>query len=331
MRSRDERTDLGRYEPVISALRVDRITAEVVGAFDRAGVRSVLLKGPTFATWLYGDGSARLYVDSDLLVAPDDHERAEEVLRALGFEISLSDHDTPGWRLNAHGWIRADGAQVDLHRSVIGLGASPAEVWSALAPELDSMRVGGRSVPILSLAARTLHVALHAAQHGTGGTQQIDDLRRAIALVDRAVWERAAELATRLHAEPAFYAGLAMTPEGRALATDLGATSASRSREATLRAGAPPRGALGIEELARAPGLRAKAVMVMRNLVPRPGHMRAWSPLARRGRFGLALTYVWRPLAVIARLGPALASWIQAERKSRASSSPAGGESRERS
>ena len=48
-------------------LRIDAATAEVLGAFDAAGVDCVLLKGPTLTSWLYPEVSRRSYVDSDLL------------------------------------------------------------------------------------------------------------------------------------------------------------------------------------------------------------------------------------------------------------------------
>jgi hypothetical protein len=60
--------------------------AEVRSAFNDAGVRSVLLKGPAFARLLYPNARSRDYTDVDLLVDPARLETAEEVLRRLGFE-----------------------------------------------------------------------------------------------------------------------------------------------------------------------------------------------------------------------------------------------------
>jgi hypothetical protein len=51
----------------------------------------------------------------------------------------------------------------------------------------------------------------------------------------------------------------------------------------------------GIDSLL-APGqsLRWRISTVARELFPRPDFMRWWSPLARRGPLGLALSYPWR-------------------------------------
>ena len=51
------------------ALAIDAVTAQVVTALRANGIRPLLLKGPSIAGWLYGDGAARPYGDSDLLVA----------------------------------------------------------------------------------------------------------------------------------------------------------------------------------------------------------------------------------------------------------------------
>ena len=71
------------------ALAVDAVTAEVVTALRDAGIRPLLLKGPSIAGWLYGDGAARPYGDSDLLVSPGSYRPAENALRALGFARSV--------------------------------------------------------------------------------------------------------------------------------------------------------------------------------------------------------------------------------------------------
>src|SRR5436309_3618105 len=101
---------VAQFSPAIDALRVDQVTAEVVRAFRVAEVPSILLKGPSIAGWLYADGSPRSYIDSDLLVRPDRHSRAEKILEDLRFTPVLADEDTPGWRLTAHVWGRPDGA-----------------------------------------------------------------------------------------------------------------------------------------------------------------------------------------------------------------------------
>jgi hypothetical protein len=311
------REKVARSSPAIVALRVDQITAEVVAALRVGGVQSILLKGPSIARWLYADGSPRSYIDSDLLVPPERQSLAEAVLAELGFESVLADEDTPGWQLAAHLWMRPDGTQVDLHRTLVGIDAAPATVWKVLSTESRPMCVGGLTVEVLSRSAIAFHIALHAAQHGRADTARLEDLDRALSALGSEEWRDAAALSERLDAVPAFSTGLRLIPAGAELAARLDLPVAA-STEASLRARNAPRGALGLEELARVRGLRAKLGLIARNMVPSPRFMRAWSPLARRGRIGLAAAYVWRPIAIVLRAGPAAFAWLRARHQASA-------------
>lgn len=86
-----------RYEGYRQRARnfaIDALTAEVVSAFTGEGIGTVVLKGPVLARWLY-PGEVRPYVDSDLMVAPDDRARAVGVLERLGFAEHLPWMPTP--------------------------------------------------------------------------------------------------------------------------------------------------------------------------------------------------------------------------------------------
>jgi hypothetical protein len=54
--------------------------------------------------------------------------------------------------------------------------------------------------------------------------------------------------------------------------------------------------------------------MTWHKLVPPATFMRKWSRLARRGRIGLLLAYLWRPLWLVGRTPRAMAQWRQARR-----------------
>src|SRR5215211_5077419 len=126
-------------------LAVDTVTAEVVTAMRNAGLRPLLLKGPSVALWLYGDDVPRPYGDSDLLLSPESQRAAQDVLRALGFRPL--GYPVP-WESQA--WMRrSDQAAVDLHRSLIGAAAAPARVWEELATDTETLPVGGVDVEVL--------------------------------------------------------------------------------------------------------------------------------------------------------------------------------------
>ena len=297
-------------------LHVDSVTAEVVTAMRGAGIRPLLLKGPSIAAWLYGDGAARPYADSDLMVAPGAYRRAGQVLRELGFHpVGYS------WHSDSQTWVRrSDRGNVDLHRSLIGAVAPPDTVWEELAAHTDTLRVGGIDVEVLPLPARAAHVALHAAQHGnTPGT--LEDLARALRVADEGVWREASDRARRIDALPAFAAGLRLDPEGVRLAERL-RLPAERPTSVALRADSDITVALGVESFASERSLRARARILLRALLPPPlyvrrwstTHMARWPATVRRSRLGLWLAYLWRPIWILLRLPKAIAAVRRARR-----------------
>ena len=57
-------------------LVIDAITAEAVQALERAGIDSILLKGPATTRWLYGRDEPVPYTDTDLLINAGDWNAA---------------------------------------------------------------------------------------------------------------------------------------------------------------------------------------------------------------------------------------------------------------
>lgn len=292
---------------------MDSGTAVVLDAFARAGVDAILLKGPSIVRWLYADGTERPYNDCDLLVAPEQFDSAGQALRSRGYEPLLDRWGLPSWWYgHAVPWTHPGGVAVDLHRTLIGVGVDQAAAWRVLSADTDSVLVADRIVRCLGLPARAMYVALHAAQHGPD-TQPAFDLERALAVGDDELWLRAAGVAARLDATAVFVAGLRLTPEGASLAARL-AFPDVRSVGAELRAGNPTPLALGFEQLARAPGLRARLELVRRNVAPSPALVRRSDPRANSSRWALAQAYL-RRLWWLARHAPrGFGAWYRARR-----------------
>lgn len=299
----------------VQAAIVDRATARVVTALRDEGVRSILLKGPVLADWLYAD-SPRAYLDADLLVAPADVSRAEAVLDGLGYAKVLGDADIPPFnrQLHAHTWCPPRGTSIDLHRTLAGALATPATVWAVLSQDAVMAEVDGTGVEVLGPEARSVMVVLHAAHHGAGEHKPLEDLSRALQALDGQGWAAAAELAERLDACEAFAAGLRMLPAGVELAAALDLPEPS-SVEVALRTAAHPPLALHIEWMRQARGVSAKARLLLRLLFPPRAFMEP-GPGARRPRAALAGAYLLR----IAKLrhGPAaLLAWRRSQREGR--------------
>jgi putative nucleotidyltransferase-like protein len=284
---------------------VDARTADVVCELRARGVRPILLKGPAIASWLDGENSHRVYVDTDLLVAPSQLSMAERYLSEAGFTKTLEDADTPGGRPPGHFWVRgADGTAVDLHRTLLGVGVAPAKLWQVLSESTELMRVAGVDVEVLSTEARALHLALHAAQHGPAVRKPLDDLERALLVLDFGTWAAAASLAERLDATGAFAMGLSFQPRGKRLVADL-PLPRQRPVEVALCA-------LRLEQVASAPGVLAKVAIVARKIFPTRRFMRHWFPRAALGPGWMAAGYLWRPVWLLLESRWAVVAWRRA-------------------
>jgi Uncharacterised nucleotidyltransferase len=297
-----------------TALAVDAVTGNVVRALRQADIASILLRGPAIARWLYGEGELRPYRDVDLLVEPGKRGEAETVLAGLGL-VHRQAGFAPGESVeHASEWIcRRPSVVVDLHHGIEGVRVQPAELWLALASDCHTIEVAGVAAEAPGMSALALIVALHAAHHGQSGGKHLEELRRALERAGPETWRTTLELAERLDAVPSLAAGLRLLPEGAELAKSLG-LSHGADRVIALRAAGAHSTAIGFARLAATPGLRAKLALAARKLVPTPAFMRHWSRLARRGRLGLVLAYLWRPVWLFLRLVPAGVAWLRVRR-----------------
>jgi len=192
-----------------------------------------------------------------------------------------------------------DGAMVDLHCRLPGLDGDPEALWGRLAASPTRQVIAGVELRVPDRDTLLLHVVLHAAHHANLlDGKPLEDLRRALALVEEAEWSNTLKLARDHHGIPAFAAGLRLLPEGRDLAHRLDVGDV-RSLQHEIRR----EDNVIVEELyallTADAGIRQKLVIAASDVFPLPDYMRWRSPLARRGRLGLALSYVWRAIWII--------------------------------
>jgi hypothetical protein len=298
----------------IRTLAVDDQTARVMAALDARGVPALVLKGPSVSRRLYAENEPRFYGDTDVLVAAGSIAAAEGTLRELGYErlvtagtVALIGHHGSHWR------HRGSVLEVDLHHTLTGVHAPADELWQALSAHTVWLEVRGTPVRVLDAPALALHVALHAAQHGSTRDTPRRDLEHAVHRLSLADWQAAASLAERVGAVDALGVGLRLLPEGVAKAAELGLPP-NRSRDAALRAMAAPSVTLGIDRVCATPGIRAKAGLLLAWTLPPRDFMLICSALARRGRAGLLLAYFLRILVLAGQAIPAAVAWRQAAR-----------------
>lgn len=289
---------LARYSRLASNFVVDVLTAEVAGALGREGIEVLVLKGPVLARWLY-PGEVRPYGDSDLMVAPGDWECAVGVLERLGFVRYLPWVPSPLFLDPGGTAFSRRGGMVDLHCRLPGLEGDPDRIWCDLVAGAERQVVGGEELCVPGRDVVLLHVALHAAHHAdlTDG-KPFEDLRRALACVEEAMWSKALELARAYGGVPAFAAGLRLVPEGDVLARrldlgDVGSIQYELRHEGEVLA-EKLYALLSIDA-----GIWRKLAIAISDVFPSPDYMQWCSPLARRGKLGLVGAYVSRVIWVI--------------------------------
>jgi Uncharacterised nucleotidyltransferase len=257
---------------------LDAAAVEAFDAFDAAGVKAVLLKGPALARMLYSAREHRGYSDVDLLVAPPDVPAARRILADLGY-ANIADRlgiDDVAGVLKAETWVGVGGtdpvgagAMIDLHWQLPGSEASPEAAWEAVTRERGWVELDGRRVPTLAVAGLALHLATHAAQHGPRYEQPMEDLAKGLDRWSPEVWRAAARLAAEIGATEAFGAGLRLVPEGAALAAELRLPSTDGLEWSIANRAARPRGTFHLEAFRQARSLSERASVLRRSLLPR--------------------------------------------------------------
>jgi hypothetical protein len=298
------------------ALARDVVTAEAVEALRGAGVRSVVLKGPSIARWLYADGTPRPYGDSDLLVGPADLEQASRALESIGYSLLFDDRVSPTTDAHHLVWQRQEtGPKIELHWRLSGVRAPAEMAWRRLSAGTEATVLAGAEVEFLGLAARTLHLALHARQDQVERAKPLEDLRRGVRLVDESCWRAAADLAAAVDATDAFAAGVRAVPEGVALAADLGLPPTSLSMLVEMRSAGVSFRAIAVRRLWYERGPLGTARELVRVAVPPVAYMRYHFAEAGASRVDLAAAYARRWSRLVRMTVPVVWTLIRAKRR----------------
>ncbi|MGI9086004.1 MAG: nucleotidyltransferase family protein [Aeromicrobium sp.] len=313
-------------ERAAHALALDVTAADVVWAFESAGIPCIVLKGPAIAHWLYPDDSGqRAYTDVDLLVDLARFEVAEHVLEDRGFLRPVSayrDH-ADAWSPES-AWERPGSppTSVDLHRGFHGVGDWEA-FWTTMDENTITLEVAGRSVRIPDAAGCALITALHESAAARVEQSGID-LRRALARFDDDVWREAAHRSEAFQALPSLVLGLTLHEDGRPLVRRLGLAPAMPADVAIRSLVVSGADADRVERawalqhrLGAVTGWRARIRIVLDMVFPSAEYFRATRRCARRGRLGLFAARVARPFALLTQTPKVLWLVLRGRRQAR--------------
>ncbi len=303
-------------EVAAQTLAVDAVTMQVVKALREGGVDPILLKGPSFASWLYGNRMPRPYIDTDLLIDPKTSGIAGTALRNLGYEPLPS---PPGPRPAATTWLKQGSAgSVDLHTG-IWLFDETADAWERLQKHTQPMLLAGLAVTVLDDVAKTVHVVTHALQHEFKEAGPNCDLELALRLVPEDTWRAASAFAAEVGAYDAFAWTLSTWPSAQAMAQRVGVErpASPSARIRLLTAGVSGTGAGTFHQLGELSRWRDRVSFVMGKVFPPSSFVESLGPLtgSRSSRPAVNYARYWR--RILRKAPRALRVWYTDFRRDR--------------
>jgi hypothetical protein len=293
------------------ALRDD--AAAVFGALREAGVRAIALKGVHLAFAVYPDPALRPMNDIDLLVSPQEDQRAAAVLRGLGYGITDALGKTVDYTALHHARpvIKSGSVQVEVHHRL----ELPGSPFSVDQDGIRSRARAGDGMPggpdVFSPEDLLLHVCAHIAYNHAFDVRllALQDVRQVLRRYgERLDWTRARAIAEADGRAPFVGMALAVTerlwpgsvPE-RALASwPLGEEDAEvRDAAVEYVKQMPVELPVGVRRMRSAGSARERIVALLEAVFPSPERMREiyQVPASR----SVVWSYLWRPLDVLRR------------------------------
>ena len=219
---------------------------------------------------------------------------------------------------------------VDLHCQLPGLEGDPDAIWGRLVASAERQVIAGVELRVPGRDTVLLHVVLHAAQHANQvGGKPLEDLRRALALVEEANGRARLSLRARMGVFRRSRPVCGCCPRAGiwragSILVGCGRCGVRLRREDNVIA----------EELyallSAEVGIGRKLAIAAGDIFPRPDYMRWWLPLARRGKRGLAFAYLWRAIWLVGEAPGALHTLWRVRRGKVRKSSHRGGRVRRR-
>jgi SAM-dependent methyltransferase len=194
----------GAQQNLRRSLALSAELLRILDALEAAGIQGIPYKGPTLAALAYRNLALREFGDLDLLMAQEEIERAQSVMRELGYE--MHDFAPARWRSREavpgqYSYSRQEGNFLaELHTEQTLRYFPDGLPVEKLRQRLQLVAVGGRLVPTLGMADLLNFLCVHGAKHFWSRIQWIADVAELVdgGAVDLSrVLERANELGSR--------------------------------------------------------------------------------------------------------------------------------------
>jgi hypothetical protein len=205
---------LYRYNWSRNQLQFQRVK-KALSALSAGGIETMVLKGAALTALGYYDRGSRVMTDVDVMVRPEDAERAVCLLDARGW-LRTPEHGAPVSQLtsvvHAMALTDRDGANLDLHWHMVHRACSPdadEPFWAAFKP----VKLMGEETH----APAPTDLLLHACVHGAAWmpAQSFLWITDALAIIrtGNIDWQRLVELAIRAKVTLSLHRGLSYLEE----------------------------------------------------------------------------------------------------------------------
>jgi len=200
--------------------------------FADSGIPVASVKGPLLALQLYGELGQRHAGDIDLLVAPDDVERADALLKAQGYERTEPDFELTPLQFRQFRRFKRDAEYLSPGSGIrLELGWRLFHVAESCRAEFEWRDFAGQKIAVLKPEDNALYLFAHGARHGWFRLFWLVDV--SLLLAGNGVdWPAAAESARRLGLERSVSQGAALA--GELLGVPVPAALAELSRDPSL-------------------------------------------------------------------------------------------------
>jgi hypothetical protein len=188
---------------------------DIIAMLERQGIPAVPYKGPALAMAAYGDVALREYYDLDILIAPDQLERAARTLTAGGFAARDPAGRIPWTALAKSGYelllTRApDRLTVELHWRLVPPFLGSPLTFEMIAGRSRPVDLLGRRIASMSHADTVLTTVLHGAKHGWPTLGAIADLAALAMRTESHDWQVIQSESRRLKIARLLATGLAL-------------------------------------------------------------------------------------------------------------------------
>ncbi len=206
------------WEKLQSGMRTQHLftlslTAElfrILDALGKAGIETILVKGPVVSFLAYGDPAMRSYGDLDLVVRDAAILPASRILTALGFEADVPEAVILAGKIPGEYLFHRAGAQqiVELHtEKTFRYYPRPMQVEDLFARQ-QPVPLEGRAVPALCLEDELVLNCIHGAKHFWERLIWPADIAAIVARHPEIAWERVRQAARDVGAERMVHVGL---------------------------------------------------------------------------------------------------------------------------